>query len=315
MKGSEKVLSSDAVSQDWDVAFAFSGYDPERSGYYMGSICCLSEGSTVISISEMDFEKEYEIQYNFSITVSGNRFVAPCYRDPDCYWNCAVAPNSAAVLDTTVEVNGHMDKYVRSLCYVSQAYRKYEPDEFYREYSQVPLVSVTTSDPDIVEIDGDYMYFRSAGEAYITVSCEAGYDGGLNYMAQSYTYKVTVEAEKPDPVDVYISTNVSSNPFIGKMGMTNAFLVYVTDGNFNDIPGLTLTYESSNTDVATIENAQWNETYQYYEFSIASGDAFGESTITISFAGNDTYNSASTSFVYKLIDPQIIVKKEIKKAF
>ena len=146
---SEKVLSSDAVSQDWDVAFAFSGYDPERSGYYMGSICCLSEGSTVISISEMDFEKEYEIQYNFSITVSGNRFVAPCYRDPDCYWNCAVAPNSAAVLDTTVEVNGHMDKNVRSLCYVSQAYRKYEPDEFYREYSQVPLVSVTTSDPDI----------------------------------------------------------------------------------------------------------------------------------------------------------------------
>lgn len=50
----------------------------------------------------------------------------------------------------------------------------YAPDNFYRQYSKVPDVSVTSSNPSVAQVDGDYIYFNEAGEATITVSCEAG---------------------------------------------------------------------------------------------------------------------------------------------
>lgn len=303
---SEKIFSYSPTSQNESVAGVYSTYVPEQYGSTMGSICCLSEGSTVITVTESDFPNEKDIQYNFAITVNGNRFVAPCYSDPDCYYNCTYVANSAATSDTTVEAGSHMDKHIRSLCYVDLMAMNYDPDNFYRQYSKVPDVSVTSSNTDVAEVDDYYIYFKEAGTAIITVSCEAGSDYGTNYMAQSYTYKVTVEAEKQD---LNMSTNVNGS-YTGEMGITTQFLVYVMDNELSSIPNLSLNYTSSNTAVATIANATWNESFQYYEFDIVPGSEYGDAVITISYAGDDTYKPASTSFTYKLVDSTPAVEKK-----
>ncbi len=304
---SEKIFSNSPTSQNEDVAGVYSTYIPEQYGSTMGSICCLSEGSTVITVTESDYPNEKDIQYNFSVTVDGNRFVAPCYSDPDCYWNCTYVANSAATLDTTVEANSHMDKNVRTLCYVNQMNKNY--DRFVRTFSKVPNVTVTSSNSNVAEVDNDYIYFKEAGTAIITVSCEAGSDDGTNYMAQSYTYKVTVEAEKQD---LNMSSNVNGS-YTGEMGIPTQFLVYVMDNELSSIPNLSLNYTSSNTAVATIANAKWNESFQWYEFDIVPGSEYGDAVITISYAGDDTYKSASTSFTYRLVDSTpAIVKKDIR---
>ena len=132
---SEKIFSNSPISQNEDVAYVYSTYVPEQYGSTMGSICCLSEGSTVITVTESDYPNEKDIQYNFSVTVNGNRFVAPCYSDPDCYWNCTYVASSVATLDTTVEANSHMDKNVRTLCYVKQMITN--DDRFVRTFSKV----------------------------------------------------------------------------------------------------------------------------------------------------------------------------------
>ena len=304
---SEKIFSSSATSQDETVANVYSTFVPEQYGSTMGSICCLAEGSTVIHVTESDYTNEKDINYHFSITVNGNRYVAPCYSDPDCYYNCTYAANPAASLDTVVEAATHIDKYLRTLCYMDLMAMNYDPDNFYRQYSKVPDVSVTSSNPSVAQVDGDYIYFKEAGEATITVSCAAGSDYGTNYMAQSYTYKVTVEAEKQD---LNMSTNVYSSSCTGEMGVTSQFLVYVTDNELSSIPNLSLNYTSSNTAVATIANAKWNESFLYYEFYIVPGSEYGDAVITISYAGDDTYKPASTSFTYKLVDSTPAVEKK-----
>ena len=297
---SEKIFSSSATSQDESVANVYSTYVPEQYGSTMGSICCLAEGSTVIDVTESDYTNEKDINYHFSITVNGNRYVAPCYSDPDCYYNCTYAANPAASLDTVVEAATHIDKYLRTLCYVDLMAMNYDPDNFYRQYSKVPDVSVTSSNPSVAQVDGDYIYFNEAGEATITVSCAAGSDYGTNYMAQSYSYKVTVQIAKQD---VNLSVYNVTDSWTGAKGVTDAFLVYATDNNGNGISDLSMSVTSSNPNIGAVSNIQWDGSFLYYEFNISGGVEYGETTITISFAGDESYNPASTSFTYQLIDP------------
>ena len=107
--------------------------------------------------------------------------------------------------------------------------------------------------------------------------------GSANAQIKTITVTYGVGTEKQDPGLAFSSTTATAN--IGET-FTAPTLSYAEgfDG--------TITYFSSNTDVATVN---------------ATGDvtilAVGETTITATFAGDDTYEEGSASYTLTVIDP------------
>lgn len=107
--------------------------------------------------------------------------------------------------------------------------------------------------------------------------------GSANAQIKTITVTYGVGTEKQDPGLAFSSTTATAN--IGET-FTAPTLSYAEgfDG--------TITYSSSNTDVATVD---------------ATGDvtilAVGETTITATFAGDDTYEEGSASYTLTVIDP------------
>ena len=116
------------------------------------------------------------------------------------------------------------------------------------------------------------------GNAEGTATITAAYAGDdTHYAATSVTYQITVTAvtEKED-VEVYFNDEMTTSVAVGK-SVTNAA---------NSNPSVSpITYTSSNTDVATVDDN-----------GRVTGVAEGTTTITASFAGNDAYNPASDSY-------------------
>ena len=120
---------------------------------------------------------------------------------------------------------------------------------------------------------------KGAGEATIT----ATFAGDEDYEAGSASYTLTIS--KANPTLDFASANA-----IGREGEDFA-------GNALTNPAsLTVSYSSSKTDVATIDE----------ETGAITIVAAGTTTITATFSGNDTYNAANASYTLKVLDTPTI---------
>ncbi len=129
---------------------------------------------------------------------------------------------------------------------------------------------------------------KGAGEATIT----ATFAGDEDYEAGSASYTLTIS--KANPTLDFASANA-----IGREG--EAF-----DGNALTNPtGLTVSYSSSDESVATVDE----------ETGAITIVATGTTTITATFAGNETYNAANASYTLKVLDTPTISVSDDEVAY
>ena len=146
-------------------------------------------------------------------------------------------------------------------------------------------VSYSSSDEDVATVDEDgEVTINGAGETTITAS----FAGNEDYEAGNASYTLTVS--KATPTLSFASYNA-----IGREGEDFAGNALTNPAN------LTVSYSSSKTDVATVDSYTGAVTIV----------AAGTTTITASFAGNDTYTSGSASYTLKVLDtPTITVSNQ-----
>jgi uncharacterized protein YjdB len=125
---------------------------------------------------------------------------------------------------------------------------------------------------------------KGAGSTIIT----ATFAGDEDYEAGNASYTLTVS--KATPTLSFVSDNV-----IGREGKAFAGNALTNPAN------LTISYSSSDEEVATIDS----------ETGAVSIIEHGTTTITASFAGNETYTSGSASYTLKVLDtPTITVSDQ-----
>ena len=122
----------------------------------------------------------------------------------------------------------------------------------------------------------------SVGDQVIVCGNLKKYDGTYEFDKNNYLV-VHTKTTKADPELSYATTEYNVN-------LGDAF----TAPTLNNPNGLTVSYSSSNTDVATVA-ADGAVTIK----------AAGTVTITASFAGNDTYVSGSASYTINITDPNV----------
>lgn len=146
-------------------------------------------------------------------------------------------------------------------------------------------VSYTSSDADVATVSSTgEVTIKGAGSATIT----ATFAGDDDYEAGSASYTLTVS--KATPTLEFASDNAT-------LREGEDF-----DGNALTNPAnLTVTYSSSATSVATVNSSTGAPTFE----------AAGSTTITASFAGNDTYTSAYASYTLTVLAaPTITVSNQ-----
>ena len=111
----------------------------------------------------------------------------------------------------------------------------------------------------------EYAYSGSAADVYL-YSQSSGFN----------LYAIVVEGVEPEPVHLYFDDGMSTTVEVGAT---------VTNAVTSEPAVSPITYASSNTNVATVDN---NGT--------VTGVSVGTATITASFAGNDSYAAASDSY-------------------
>ena len=147
-------------------------------------------------------------------------------------------------------------------------------------------VSYSSSDTGVATVNASTgeVTIKSAGETTITAS----FAGDEDYEAGNASYTLTVSKATP-------TLNFASDNAIGREGEEFAGNALTNPAN------LTVTYSSSDTDVATVNSSTGAVTIV----------ADGTTTITASFAGNDTYISGSASYTLKVLDtPTITVSDD-----
>lgn len=147
-------------------------------------------------------------------------------------------------------------------------------------------VSYSSSETGVATVNASTgeVTIKGAGETTITAS----FAGNGDYEAGNASYTLTVS--KATPTLSFASANA-----IGREGEDFS-------GNALTNPAtLTVSYSSSDTNVATVNSTTGAVTIV----------AAGTTTITASFAGNDTYTSGSASYTLKVLDtPTITVSNQ-----
>lgn len=136
-------------------------------------------------------------------------------------------------------------------------------------------VSYSSSATDVATVDGDgEVTIKGAGETTITAS----FDGDEDYEAGSASYTLTVS--KANPTLSFAKTSVD---------------VELIEGSYQQVvtttpADLPITYSSSDETVATVASD-----------GTATLLKKGSTTITANFAGNASYNSASTTYTLNVV--------------
>lgn len=99
----------------------------------------------------------------------------------------------------------------------------------------------------------------------------------------------------PAKADVILAFSDSEPTAEAGKAFTAPTLTATADGQ--TVTGLTFTYSSSDTSVATVDDS-----------GAVTIVAAGETTITASFAGNDSYNEASASYTLTVSQPVVVVE-------
>lgn len=146
-------------------------------------------------------------------------------------------------------------------------------------------VTYKSSNTDVATIAEDgTLTFVAVGTTTITASY-AGDDSHKAAADVSYT----IIYNKVKPTMTWSATEVTAN-----IGETfTAPTLTLTAGNEDILSGKTVTYTSSNTDVATVAD----------NGAVTIVGAEGTTTVTATFAGDDTYAEASASYVLTVSDP------------
>lgn len=152
---------------------------------------------------------------------------------------------------------------------------------------------ISSSDESVVPLSGisldgygtngrlmvNYRVLKKEGESTITVR----FKGNTTYKPAVCEFTVTV-------IDTRTAISISSVPYTMWTSSTYQPVIAIVDANGNQLNAsqLSLTYSSSNTNVS-ISNTS--------PLTLASGTGDNKnSTITVSFAGNDTYKPADGTF-------------------
>ena len=132
-------------------------------------------------------------------------------------------------------------------------------------------VSYASDDTDVATVDASTgeVTIKGAGTATIT----ATFAGNETYAAGNASYTLTVS--KATPTLSFAADNATLREGKDFAGNT-----------LNNPAGLTVTYSSSATGVATVDPST----------GVPAFEAAGTTTITATFAGNDTYNAANASY-------------------
>ena len=153
---------------------------------------------------------------------------------------------------------------------------------------------ISSSDESVVPLSGisldgygtngrlmvNYRVLKKEGESTITVRFKG-----------NYTYKPAVCEFTVTVIDTRTAISISSVPYTMWTSSTYQPVIAIVDANGNQLNAsqLSLTYSSSNTSNVSISNTS--------PLTLASGTGDNKnSTITVSFAGNDTYKPADGTF-------------------
>ena len=157
-------------------------------------------------------------------------------------------------------------------------------------------VRVGTNENNVFTFDGEYLW-NTATERYVGIynssdwRCYTSVNSNITGQYVTF-YKLVEDNGKLDPqlafklnneVVTEITADIAGDPFVSPA-------ITFADG-FNG----TITYTSSNTATATVDEA-----------GIVTLEAVGETTITATFAGNDTYNASTASYVLTVTNPALI---------
>ena len=133
----------------------------------------------------------------------------------------------------------------------------------------------------------------SSGSAYLRYNATSGQERFRYFKSSTYTNQKAIALYKKQTApDTHIATTVTLDPATASYNVTLGDAFTAPTAELDPAAAGTLTYESSNTDVAEVA-ADGAVTIK----------AAGTTTITAKFAGNDEYKPSQASYTINVTDP------------
>lgn len=276
-------FTTDARS-DAGIAFANAEVDKKLSSGYTGQVLT-NPNSVTVSYSSSDPTVATVNSSTGAITEllkAGSTTITATFAGNATY--------KPAEVSYTLNVT---EKTPAGLAYATDEVEKLTTDDAFTNtltngYSLTVSYSSSATGVATVNASTGEVTIKGAGETTIT----ATFEGDEDYEAGNASYTLTVSKAAP-------TLSFASDNAIGREGEEFAGNALTNPAN------LTVTYSSSDTDVATVNSSTGAVTIV----------ADGTTTITASFVGNDTYTPGSASYTLKVLDTPTITVSDDEVAY
>ena len=156
--------------------------------------------------------------------------------------------------------------------------------------NNVSPITWTSSNETVATVEDGTVTVLAVGETTI----KASFAGDDNYKKAEVSYTLTVQDSRQAIELSFAETSVNVN-------ITETVAAPTLNGNTGNG---TVTYESSNTDIATVDAS-----------GVVTGVAVGQATITATVAATNEYQDGTATFTVKVVDPNANDGSSIEKAY
>lgn len=300
----------------------------EHNQYKIGNIYAQRTGTSYIKIQpetvydEWGNAVEWPV-HTITVNVSGNYVTAAASSDDDL--NYPYEPDPAVLHDLTLAPGASAYNWMK-LVYVWSASFMYgqpqSPETFIREWNEVPeeCVTITSSDPNIVEVSNGQFIARGTDGQYatITMSCAPNVNNS-EVPTGSVSFTVNIDgsaAVEKEDIDMYFQDydyNTYQNVRISEFEMIRDETGYYESHTIEfkwSLPGVpNVTFVSSDDELLEVyaDPDTDNDRYlvSFYPTSL------GNYTITATFAGDAQYNPATATLDVSVINGRYSFAKDL----
>lgn len=296
--------------------------------YQIGNIYCQSAGTSYIKIQPETVYDEYGNAtawptHTITVNVSGNYVTAAASSD-DLINVYPYEPDPAVLHDLTLAPGASAYNWMK-LVYVWSASFIYgqtqSPETFRREWMEVPeeCVTITSSDPNIVEVsNGQFIAHGTDGQyATITMSC-APNANNENVPEGSVSFTVNIDgsaAVEKEDIDMYFQDydystyqNVRISEFEMIMDETGYSESHTIEFKWSlpGVPNVTFASDDESLEVDADPDTD-NDRYlvSFYPHS------YGHFTVTATFDGDAQYNQATATLDVYVINSRYSFAKDL----
>ena len=300
----------------------------DHNQYKIGNIYAQRTGTSVIKIQPETKYDEWGNEigsevHTITVNVSGNYVTAAASSDENL--NYPYEPDPAVLHDLTLAPGASAHNWMQ-LVYVWSASFMYgqpqSPETFIREWMEVPeeCVTITSSDPNIVEVSNGQFIARGTDGQYatITMSCAPTVNNS-EVPTGSVSFTVNIDgsaAVGKEDIDMYFQDydnstyqNVRISEFEMIMDETGYYESHTIEFKWS-LPGVpNVTFASSDNQLLQVYADQDADNDRYLVSFYPN--SLGNYTITATFAGDAQYNQATATLDVSVINGRYSFAKDL----